>query len=162
MIRLIAEIDGDRQFDRSFTRFTENLRDFRQLWPGVITTLRRIVKEQFAGQGIGPSGPWKPLSKAYGEWKKKSFPGKPIMQRSGALIEALTKNTSDSIVDAKPDYLEFGSSLPYANYHQSRLPRKRLPRRPVFDLTEENKTRLTKAIQARLVKAGRENGVTIS
>lgn len=162
MLRLTAEVDGDKQFDRSFARFGEQLRDFRQLWPGVITELRKITAEQFAGTGIGPSGKWKPLSKAYGAWKAKAFPGKPILQRTGALINSLTKNTGNSLVQALPDSLTFGSSLPYGGFHQARLPRTRLPRRPVFDLTEEHKIRLTRVIQARLVKAGRDNGVSIT
>lgn len=162
MLRLTIELEGVREFDRTFTRFTANLRDFRQLWPGVITELRKITAEQFAAQGRGPTGKWKALSPKYAAWKAKRYPGAPILVRTGDLKQSLTSNSAHSIVRATPDLLEFGTSLPYAIYHQTRVPQKRLPRRPVFDFTEADKTRITKAIQVRLVKAGRDNGVTVS
>jgi phage gpG-like protein len=158
---LVIELEGQREFDRTFTRFTENLRDFRQLWPSVISVLRKISEEQFAFEGRGKSGAWQPLSPKYAAWKEKNYPGSPILQRTGALQLSLTSNTAHSIVRAGKEELEFGTTLRYGIYHQSRKPRKRLPRRPIFDFNEQDKNRVTKAIQARLIKAGRDNGVTV-
>lgn len=147
-------------FRRTLSRFAENLRDFRQLWPGVIIELRRIVKEQFRGQGVGRSGAWQPLSEAYRRWKEKKFPGAPILVQTGATLAALTTNSPHSILIPTATELTFGVALPYPIYHQRGG--KRLPRRPIFDLTEQHKIRLVKVVQVRLLSAGRDNGVTLS
>lgn len=159
-VHLQFEVEGVVQFNRTFSRFGEQLRDFRQLWPAVIVELRAIVKEQFARKGIGPSGKWKPLSEAYRKWKEKQYPGQPILVRSGDTIKSLTTNSAHTIIRPLPDSLDFGVSLPYPVFHQRGG--KRLPRRPIFDLNEQQKTRLVKAIQRRLVSAGRDNGISLS
>lgn len=146
-------IDGEVQFDRTFSRFTENLTDLRHLWPGVIIELRQAEREQFSGEGVGPTGRWKPLSKAYGKWKAKHYPGKQINQRSGRLIDALTGNTSDTLIDPQPDSLTYGVRIPYA-IHVHR-------KRKVFDLNEQQKTRLMKTIQRRLLQAGKNAGFAL-
>jgi phage gpG-like protein len=159
MLRLTFEMEGEVVFNRALSRFAENLRDFRQLWPGVIVELRRIVKEQFRGQGVGPSGAWQPLSESYRRWKEKKFPGAPILVRTGTTLRALTSNTEHSIVIPTATELTFGVALPYPIFHQRGG--KRLPRRPIFDLTEQHKIRLVKVVQVRLLSAGRDNGITL-
>ena len=159
MLNIHMEVLGVEQFNRSFSRFGENLKDLRQLWPAVIVELRAIVKEQFAGRGIGPSGQWQPLSEAYRKWKEKKFPGQPLLVRSGDTIKSLTTNTAHTINRPLPDSLTFGTKLNYPVFHQRGG--KRLPRRPIFDLNETQKERLVKAIQRRLVAAGREQGITL-
>lgn len=161
MLRLTFEIEGEVVFDRAISRFAENLRDFRQIWPGVIVELQAIVKEQFRGKGIGPSGPWQPLSEAYRRWKEKKYPGQPILVRTGATRNALTSRTDHSIILPTETELTFGVALPYPIYHQRR-DSKRLPRRPIFDLTEQHKIRLVKVVQRCLLAAGRDNGFTLS
>lgn len=159
MLRVIVEADGEAQFDRTFTRFTEQLRDLHDLWPGVVPELRDITREQFAGQGVGPAGSWPALSPKYAAWKAQRYPGKPILQRTGRLIESMTGNRPDSIVEARPDSLEFGTRVPYAAYHQRGAGR--LKQRKIFDFNEQQKTRLMKTIQRRLLSAGRESGFAL-
>jgi phage gpG-like protein len=162
MLNITFEIDGQIEVDRTFTRFTEQLRDFRQLWPAVITELRKITLQQFAYEGAGATGQWRALSTGYAKWKQKHYPDSLILQRTGAMQLSLTGNTAHSIVRAGKTELEFGTNLHYAIYHQQRARAGRLPRRPIFDFTEAHRTQITKAIQVRLVKAGRDNGVTVS
>lgn len=160
MINVSIEIEGEIVFNRSLNRFTENLRDFRQLWPAVIVELQTIMKEQFAGQGVGPSGQWQQLSPAYKRWKEKKYPGAPILVRTGATRDALTKNTEHSLIIKGQTELIFGVSLPYPIYHQRG--KGRLPHRAIFDLTEAHKIRLVRVMHRRLIKAGRDNGVTLT
>ena len=159
MLNLQFELDGAVIFNRSLSRFGENLRDLRQIWPAVTIELRQIVKEQFNGRGVGPAGQWQPLSDAYRKWKEKKFPGQPLLVRSGDLIQSLTTNTAHTVNQPLPDSLTFGTRLKYATYHQRGG--KRLPRRPIFDLNENQKDRITKAVQRRLVAAGRDNGISL-
>lgn len=160
MLTIQIEVEGERQFDRTFTRFTEQLRDLRDLWPACIPELREISKEQFAGEGVGDAGKWAALSARYAAWKAQRYPGKPILQRTGRLVESLTGNKSDSIVEAKPDELIFGTRVPYAVHHQRGAGR--LKKRKVFDLNEQQRTRIMKAIQKRLLTSGQSSGFSLS
>jgi len=83
------------------------------------------------------------------------------LQRSRRLVLSLTADTADSIIRAEPDSLTFGTSLFYAQLHQSLSPRRKLPRRAIFDLTEEQKTQLANVIQRRLAALGRAEGLPI-
>jgi phage gpG-like protein len=160
MLNVHLEISGEVQFSRSFTRFAEQLTDLRDLWPGVVTDLRESIEEQFDSEGgAGKSGAWPSLSKSYAAWKSRKFPGKPILQRTGRLVKSLTGNSPDTIVDPKPDSLEFGTRVPYAKYHQRGAGK--LPRRRLIDLNERQKARLMKTIQRRLLQAGRDAGFTL-
>lgn len=160
MVRISLEIDGLIVLDRSLSRFGEQLKDFRQAWPGVIVELQSIMREQFRGQGVGQTGRWEPLSERYREWKERNFPGRPILQRTGATMKALTSRTQHSIIDPQPTILTFGVALRYPIYHQRGSGR--LPRRPIFDLTEDHKVRIVRVVQRRVLQAGRENGVTLT
>lgn len=157
--RLTAEIDGVREFDRKFTRFTEQLDDYRQIWPGVTIDLRNIVREQFAGRGVG-SIKWSALSPGYQAWKERRFPGRPLLVRTGATLAALTGNTSRTVLRAEATSLTFGTSLPYPIFHQRGT--RRMPRRPIFDLNSGQRIRLMKTIQRRLTSQFRNQGVTLS
>lgn len=160
MIRITLQIDGEDQFNRTFTRFTEFLTDLRQIWPGVITEFRQIEKEQFAGEGVGQLGRWKPLSARYAKWKAKKYPGKPILQREGRLVESLTRNSPDSVVNPQREFLEIGTSVEYAAYHHRGV-KNRLAQRKVIDFNDTQKNRIMKVIQRRMLSAGRENGFTL-
>ena len=154
------ELDGVVILNRSLSRFGENLRSFRQIWPGIKVELQAILKEQFRGQGVGTAGPWPQLSEDYRKWKEKKFPGRPILVRTGATRAALTSTTEHSLYLPTDTELTFGVALPYPIFHQRGG--KRLPRRPIFDFTEPHKARLVKVVERRLLAAGRENGVTLS
>lgn len=155
MIRFVAEIAGDVQLDRSFNRVEEQISDFRNFWPGVITAFYEIEVEQFQSEGAkGASGPWTPLSPAYRLFKEREFPGKTILRREDALYESMTSSDAlDSIVRPQKDELIIGSALPYAlAVHR---------KRPVISLSEDNKRKLVKSIQQRLVEYARSSGFQV-
>jgi hypothetical protein len=64
-------------------------------------------------------------------------------------MESLVSTNPWTIEEINPLSLRVGTSIPYARYHQTGGGR--LPRRPVVDLTENDKTRWMKLIQAQLV-----------
>lgn len=160
MLRFRITVEGEQQLDRQFTRFTALVDDLRPLWPGVITDFRAIEKEQFSGQGIGDGGRWQPLSAAYAKWKAKAYPGKTILRRTDRLYNSLTGNTADSITDAQPQSLTIGTRVIYGRYHQTGT--RRLVQRKAIDLNEQQRTRLMKTIQKRLLTLGRSNGIPLT
>jgi phage gpG-like protein len=152
VIRFTASIQGVEVLDRAFNRVDQEISDFRNFWPGVITTFYDIETQQFHTEGAsGASGKWTPLSPAYKLFKEREFPGKTILRREDALYESMTgPDALDSIVRPERDELAIGSALPYAPIHQKT--------RPIISLNEESKRRLVKSIQQRLVEFTRASG----
>ena len=155
MIRFVAEVAGGVQLDRAFNRIDQEISDFRVFWPGVIVAFYEIETEQFQSEGAkGASGKWTPLSPAYKLFKEREFPGKTILRREDALYESMTgPDALDSILRPEKDELTIGSALPYALIHQKT--------RPVISLSEENKRKITKSIQQRLVAFARTTGFEV-
>jgi hypothetical protein len=151
----VAEISGEVQLDRAFNRVEAEISDFRNFWPGVITTFYEIETAQFETEGAqGASGQWTPLSPAYKQWKEVHYPGEKILQLSHALIDSMTgPDALDSILRPEKDELTIGSALPYA-LRQHRV-------RPIISLTESDKRRFVKSIQARLVEFARSTGFEV-
>ena len=155
MIRFTAEVTGTQVLDRAFNRVDQEISDFRNFWPGVITAFYEIETEQFLSEGAkGASGKWTPLSPAYKLFKEREFPGKTILRREDALYESMTgPDALDSILRPEKDELTIGSALPYALVHQKT--------RPIISLTENDKRKLTKSIQQRLVAFARATGFEV-
>lgn len=146
--------------DRAFNRVTERISDFRFLWPSLAPEFYAIQREQFASEGAhGASGKWEKLSDAYAKWKAVEFPGMPILQATGALMQSMTSpDASDSVFRPEVDQLTIGSKREGVTAHQRGSG---LPARPVISLTEADKKRLTKAIQLPLVGFIRRQGFQV-
>jgi len=155
MLRFVADISGDVQLDRAFNRVEQEISDFRNFWPGVIVAFYEIETEQFATEGAqGASGQWAPLSPAYKVFKEREFPGKSILRREDALYESMTgPDALDSILRPEVDELIIGSALPYALIQHRK--------RPIISLSEDNKRKIVKSIQRRLVEFARTTGFQV-
>lgn len=133
------EILGKEVFARSLSRFASAVQDWRPAFEQIWQNYTKITRRNFQRQGYPVS--FAPLSPAYRAWKEKHFPGKPILQRSGALMDAMLGNAQASsrhtIKDIKKLSAEFGTTLPYAGAHQEGIPG-RLPRRPPLQLEERD------------------------
>lgn len=161
MIRFTATLEGVEVLDRAFSRVTEHISDLRPIWPNVAKEFYAIEREQFASEGShGASGKWAKLSPAYAKYKEVAYPGMPILRASTALYESMTSpDAADSIFRPEPQELTIGSQAPYAVAHQRGGGR--LPARPIISLTEDDKRRLTKAIQLPLVQFVRRQGFSV-
>jgi hypothetical protein len=155
MLRFVADVQGAVQLDRAFNRIDQEISDFRNFWPGVITAFYEIETEQFATEGAqGASGQWAALSPAYKIFKEREFPGKTILRREDALYESMTgPDALDSILRPEKDELTIGSALPYALAQHRR--------RPIVSLSEDNKRKIVKSIQQRLVEFARNTGFQV-
>lgn len=158
MIQFVGTVQGVEVLNRAFNRIEEHISDFRGIWPGVATEIYAINVEQFESEGSrGASGKWAALSPAYKRFKEIHFPGQPILQAEGNLIDSLTNpEASDAIFRPQREVLTIGSQDPKARPHQLGLGN--LPARPIFSFTEERKRRIQKAIQANLVEFTRRAG----
>jgi hypothetical protein len=60
---------------------------------------------------------------------------------------SVTEQTGDTIIVSTANYLSIGTADPKAKFHQSRAPRKKLPRRALFDPTQDDKHDLLRPLR---------------
>jgi len=159
MIEVTLEVGGEVQLKRKLSRFGSSFKNIKPLLRDIAKDFKSIEAKQFKSQGSYGSGGWERLSFSYAKWKSKNYPGKPILQRSGRLMSSLTGFGSDYIERMTNSNIELGTMTPYAIYHQSVMPRTKLPRRPVIELTESDKKRWMKMAQSYAVASAKKAGL---
>lgn len=155
-MRLSLTTFGDEQFARELLRFGERAGDLRPAFEDISDDFYDIERQQFASEGGFASAGWPALSENYARWKARNFPGKPILQRTGALMESLTSPfAAGAVHDVTSDTLRLGTDVrspkgfPYAATHQRPLQGQE-QRRPI-ELREVDRRRWVKLIQAHIV-----------
>lgn len=93
---------------------------------------RKEVKAIFERRQVrSPSLKWDPLSTKYETQKEKKFPGKNMLDATGALKKSMTLlGAKGNISKVTHKSGSFGTSIPYANYHDDvDSPRTKIPLR---------------------------------
>jgi len=75
----------------AFEGWAQLIDDWRPVWTDVLTLFLKHEKRSFDTQGESTGKKWAALSPAYLAWKKRHFPGRPILVLTGALRLALTE-----------------------------------------------------------------------
>lgn len=143
-------VDGVPQVSRAFNRVTDHISDLREVWDEVQVEFYKIEEEQFKSEGAKGNGKWKALTPAYAKRKAKLYPGKPILQATGRLYEAMTSETADSAVVKTKDEFGIGSTLPYMVYHHRGT--SKMAKRPVVDFSTDQRRRIQKSVQKGLLE----------
>lgn len=160
MIRFRADVLGVEVMNRAFSRLDDQVSDFRSVWPSVAGEFYAIEGEQFDAEGRGKSGKWAALSTAYAKYKAQAFPGLPILRATESLYESMTgPDALDSVYRIDERELVVGTKREGARAHQTGT--RRMPARPIIDLTESDKRRMQKAIQKELVRFTRSLGFEV-
>ncbi|WP_029136171.1 phage virion morphogenesis protein [Nakamurella lactea] len=149
-MRLLIDIDGDQQLHRQLLRWTDRLTDASPAFDRMASTVATIEQQQFSSQGGYGSGGWSPLSPRYRAWKMRHYPGKPILERTGALKRSLTDRPF-GIEQINETEMTIGTEVPYARYHQRGTDR--MPRRRPLELPASGRTQLVKILQ-RFIQEG--------
>lgn len=151
------EVDGVPQFNRAFNRISDHVQDLRTVWNYAEDAMVKIEEEQFLTEGAaGLHGRWQVLTPQYAKHKEKRYPGRPILQRSYALVSSLTDKTKDSVRVKEKLEFAFGTSVKsksgkdYPLMHQRG--QGRLPARRAIDLSVSQRTYLQKEIQKGLLQ----------
>lgn len=131
--RFTLDTVGERQIDRTLTRFADNVGDATPVWEVLADRFARANLRQFNSEGAYGSGGWPALSPNYAAWKAHHYPGKPILQRTGALMRDLTQRPF-GIEHLTPGAMAVGTDITYAAYHQAGGPN--LPQRRPVELPE--------------------------
>ncbi len=150
------DIDGDRELSRKLHGMLGAVSDWSPAFAKVAADWSDTMDRKFAAEGNLETGSeqagWAPLSPKYAAWKAKHYPGKGILQRTGALREAAV-NPETTI---SPKRLRMVVNNPYGIYHQSSRPRSsNLPRRAWASFTAKQKARWVKAFRDQIHEAAK-------
>lgn len=122
------------------------------------------INTQFIRQGSFFGTTWKPLSSQYAGWKAKNFPGQSILRRSDKLFKSITvPGSTGNVQNLDWTRLTWGvadDAVPYAKYHISEAPRKKIPRRAFLGITKEQKNTWMKLISAYITDVMDQTGGT--
>ena len=127
MVEIKWTIEGEKQLSRRLTKLGKNVEDFRPEFK----KSTRFLKGFFGGEVFSTKGGaigerWKPRKQSY-SWS--------ILERSGKM----RKSFRDRVEKLSA---EVYNAMDYFKYHQSRMPRRRLPRRVMMKLTDQVKNKI--------------------
>jgi phage gpG-like protein len=148
------EVLGDVVLSRGLSRWGESIENFLEVWIQIRDDFFEIERQQFGTQGARGAIPWAPLSLSYDRWKRKYYPGQPILQRSGFLFGQMTGGLAAEFTEKS---LRMYPTVPYGVYHQRGTAR--MPARPVVSLTEDDKMRWMKMIHRFVFQKAKEAGL---
>ena len=132
-IRIQAQPNLD-DFSHSIEQLGNNLTDGFD-WSSLAPLIAEAADNIFASEGRGA---WPQLSEAYARWKAKNYPGKGILELTGAYRTAVTQiGSAHNVLETTDNSLTYGvEGLDYPVFHESGT--NRLPARPVIDLLAED------------------------
>ena len=142
--RFSFSVDGVRQLDRAFDRFSDQVKDWQPAWEQVGEFMFKHEEKIFSSRGFGS---WAPL--ATGE--------DATLILSSRMKDSLTRKGADTVAEAGKDSFVFGtrvtsdSGAPYPLFHQRGVSKTNLPQRRVIFLNEEAKRDILKIMQRHAV-----------
>ena len=140
-------IEGDKQLSRRLLVMSEKIKDWTPAFAETAMTLRNIFSmDVFQSQGAIIEEHWSPLSKAYAMRKSKRYPGKGILEASGAMRAGF-------MTMYRSDMAQVWNEVDYFKYHQSNRPRTKLPRRVMMKLAEAQRQQVVKIFHNYFIQA---------
>lgn len=128
-----------RKFTLAFDEWANEVEDWRRCWTDVRKLFYNHERQHFDSEGATTGAKFAPLSvreywiygddKTYSGWKSNNYPGRPIMQRSRVLYNALTSGGQGALYRRNRKSMEIGikksSGRPgavetYARAHQGK------------------------------------------
>jgi hypothetical protein len=109
-LTLTIQVTGEQQIRLMLEGVAVRCRDLRPVWGHIATDFDAMEARQFATEG-GLGERWASLSPAYAAWKSRNYPGKKIMELTGALRSSLAERGPGHIDRRAPDTLELGTSV---------------------------------------------------
>lgn len=137
----------DDQFDGAFAKLAHVLSDLSKPLEKASEVFYRFEKDAFETEGASSKARrWADLTRQYARWKEKVAPGKPILELTGALRDSMTgPDATDSFRKIEPQELAIGTTLFYAEFHQTGTPK--MVARPVIALTKEQEVELIDTVK---------------
>lgn len=151
-MRLVTDTLGEQAVARDLLRFGQNATDVRPAMEEIANSLRRSTTRQFDSQGAYGSGGWDQLADSTIARKRAAGLDPRILHATRRLRDSLTEEGNDEQISiARHDGLDFGTTVPYAGFHQKGEGVKQ--RRPV-QLPESDRREVVRILQRHLVHTG--------
>jgi hypothetical protein len=176
-VQISFAVDGDTQIGRQLEMAGSWSEDLHEPLSEMMDLIVDNVRAQFDTEGAqGQHGKWQQLSDAYGKWKARHWPGRPILVRTGGMKGSMLNKTVAVHVGPQRAVYEPKSNI--AGYHQKggtwvgpswghpQQQLHHLPQRKMVDLPEDFKHAAVDRVFARWVRRklaeGRAAGVGIA
>lgn len=133
-------ISGNKQLKSKLKRIAASFSNLSPAFNSIGEQMAHYYQTQgFLSQGGVFGGDWKALNRSYAVRKSKRYPGRPPLVASGKMISGFRYDASNTGVIV-------GNRMPYFKYHQSTLPRKKIPRRATMGVNDPIKNIIHDAI----------------
>lgn len=128
MVKVSWTIEGEKQLSRRLIGLGNSVKNFKP----ELSKSANFLKSFFGGEVFDTRG------RAIGEpWKaRKKFYPWPLLERPGSRMRKSFKMKAEKL------RAEVWNAVDYFKYHQSRLPRRKLPRRVMMKLTNQLKDKV--------------------
>lgn len=149
------DLEGVPTLIRRVNGVKGKVKDLRKAWKKIGEDFRKTEERVFNGQGYYGSRPgWTPLTPKYREWKDKHYPGKPILQQTGALKSSLTKKGAGHIEIIRRTSITLGSNDPKFKWHQKGT--KKMVARPPITFTNYQAEKWAKIIRDDILEGAKK------
>jgi phage gpG-like protein len=134
-------IKGGQNAQKRMLAISNRLKDLTGGFEAIHVDYLDTMMEVFSSEGKPRK--WDRLSEPYGSIKSSILPNAKILEVSGRLRDSFGENGSQGQVkEINPLSAKFGSSIPYAIYHQYGT--SKMPSRPPIQKSNDNASRWNK------------------
>jgi phage gpG-like protein len=154
-LRLRIDALGEEIIDRTLLGVQRPLWDMTGIWDEIDTSLSRNSVRQFASEGAYGSGGWAPLASSTLKRKAHLGQSSKILQATRRLYRSLTvSDHPEHLYVGQPHEMAWGTTVPYAKYHQDGSGSS-LPRRRVVQLPETARRNVVRIMQRGILAGSR-------
>lgn len=146
MLSMSITIRGSKETKAKLKRLGSSLYELKPEMADIGAKAAEYYSNQgFASQGGVFGARWAALSPRYAAIKAKLYPGRGMLVRTGKMQDSFTYAASNNQVIV-------GNSAPYFKYHQSTLPRSKMPRRASMGVNDPVRQMVRTIIEAGIRK----------
>lgn len=138
MLVLEGNIEGEQQLSRRLGVIADGVADFSDPLEESSKLLLKTFDQNFTTKGATLGKPWRPRKAIYR--KGARIDTWPLLQKTGdmreSFVHAVTKTEA-----------HIGNTSDYFGYHQSNMPRTRMPRRVMMRIDEQRRREIIRNFQ---------------
>lgn len=132
-------LEGEKQLSRKLLILSERVKDWTPAFKKTADYLQETFQNDvFSSQGGVIDERWSPLKQAYAAQKAKKYPGKGVLEATGAMRNGF-------MTMWRPDMAMVWNKVQYFKYHQSNQARgSNLPRRVMMKLANRQREQVVR------------------
>lgn len=147
-------LEGVGKITKRINGIEKVIGDLTPAWKKIGVDFRNTERLVFSGQGAYGSRPrWQPLTPKYRQWKNQHYPGKPILEQTGALKSSLISKGGNNIEIITKNSITLGSNDPKFKWHQKDT--KKMVARPPITFTKYQGDKWAKIIKDEILKGAK-------